>query len=337
MKLFKLLTPSLFCLAVLFSCSAKKSSSTDKKEIWIYASMYKEVIATYNPVLKEAFPNLDIKWFQGGSENIAAKLMAEYKGGKTKADILMTADLFFFMELKRLAKLKKIDMTQLSHVPQNYIDPDQQFFVDRFPVMVLAYNKSFIKDDMIPRSFSSLLDAKYKNKITMPSPLQSGTTLTTSLYMKNLFGLDYFKGLRANNILSSGGNGSTLARIQSGEKPIGIVLMENVLQAKHKGLINVEFVIPEEGAFLIPCPLAILNDTEHPKEVQKLMEWFMSKAATDLLVQGWIYSSLPNSKTPPGGPDFGSFKTQKWDIPTFEKWSTERQAIKKSFQKIILQ
>lgn len=94
----------------------------------------------------------------------------------------------------------------------------------------------------------------------MPSPMESGTALTAVIFLKQLLGDDYFKKLRANDILSSGGNGATMARVQySRTTPFAILLMENVLQAHEKGNKEVNFVIPTEGGIPIPSPLAVLS------------------------------------------------------------------------------
>jgi iron(III) transport system substrate-binding protein len=82
-------------LALCAACT-----KSNKKEIWIYTSTYKEVLALYEPQLKKDFPDVDIQWFQAGSEDVAARVNAELTGGGTKADLIMTSDLFYFRSSK---------------------------------------------------------------------------------------------------------------------------------------------------------------------------------------------------------------------------------------------
>ncbi|MCP5115677.1 MAG: hypothetical protein GY953_33030, partial [bacterium] len=71
----------LLLLLLVAGCGAPA-----KQEFWIYTSVYKDVYPFYEPGLTAAFPDVDFKWYQSGSEKIAARIMAEEKGGGTKAD-----------------------------------------------------------------------------------------------------------------------------------------------------------------------------------------------------------------------------------------------------------
>jgi iron(III) transport system substrate-binding protein len=321
----------LSAFVVLSSCSKKEDG---RVQLWVYTSIYKEVLATYDEALKKDLPDIEVKWFQSGSENVASKILAELSAGQTKADLMMTSDLFFYQELKD--KLLPLDPASVTALSSEMVDPDRRFAVMRFPVMVIAYNSTKLNGLPIPRSFKELLDPQYKGKIAMPSPLESGTALSTILYFSKLFSDDYFKGLRANDIISQGGNGATLSRIQSGEKPIGIVLMENVLQAREKGNTSVEFVIPEEGGLPMPSPLAIFASTAHPTHAQRLAAWMLGTTAQTLISKGWHYAALSNIPAPQGGPEWSTLKLQPWSLTGFETWGKEKQTIKDKFQETVL-
>ncbi len=329
MKLLKLGLLSGLCSLLFSACNSKQ-------DIWIYASTYKEVLALYKPYLEKKFPDLNIQFYQAGSENVAAKILAELQGGGTKADLIMTSDLFFYMELKKQGHLLSYKSEAASRIPSNYIDADGMFTITRFPVMGIAMNKEKAGSLPAPKSFKDLTNPIYKNKITMPSPLESGTALTTILYIHNLYGDDWFKGLRSNEILSAGGNGATMSRIQSGEKPIGILLMENILQAKEKGKHSVEFITPEEGALAIPSPIAILKSTKHPEHAKKILDWFLSDEAQELLIKGWVYSPIPGAKTPAGAPSWETLKLHPWSLSLFAEWNEKKQKIKDTFQSTVL-
>ncbi|MEE8523723.1 MAG: extracellular solute-binding protein [Thermoanaerobaculia bacterium] len=322
---------------LLLGCGGSSS-----KEFWIYTSVYKEVYPLFEPGLTEAFPAVEFKWYQSGSEKIAAKILAEEKGGGTRADLLMTSDLFFYQELKKLGRLLTLDGPVFEGVPTELRDPDGAFAVVRIPLMVLAYHREHVTGGDVPTSFEDLLDPKYEGRLAMPSPLESGSMLTTVLYLYQRFGEAYFEGLRGNDVLSAGGNGSTLSRIQSGERPVGMVLLENILQAKQRGLESVEFVIPEEGALPIPSPLAIFEPTadgDGSKEelARRVLDWFLSPAAREVVVQGWMHTAFPDDPPPNGAPAFGDLRLHPWDLATFERWGEQRQEVKSSFQRIVLQ
>jgi iron(III) transport system substrate-binding protein len=323
-----------FSLGFIFFSGCKEKEG---EKLTIYTSMYKEVIELYKPELKKAFPNLEIEWFQAGSENVASRVMAELQGGGTKADILFTSDIFFFQELKKMGLLLPLTaVSNLSKLDPSYVDADKTYAVTRFPVMVIAINTRKIAPADRPKSFKDLLNAKYKDKLTMPSPLESGTALASSLYFYNTLGQTYFEGLRKNNIVASGGNGAVLSRVKSGEKPVAIVLMENVLQAREKGDDWIEFIIPEEGALAIPSPIAIFKSSKKSDLSQKVFDWLLTDAAQEVLVKGWIYSPFPHAPAPNGAPAWSALKMYPWSLSSLEKWGEDRQKVKDLFQNIVL-
>lgn len=310
--------------------------TSDQREFWIYTSLYKDVYPLYEPGLARAFPGVGFKWYQSGSEKIAARVLAEEKGGGTKADLLMTSDLFFYQELERLGLLAELAGPNVEGLPQAYRDPDGAFAVHRFPLMVLAYNPQAVAEEEVPRSFEDLLDPRYAGRLTMPSPLESGSTLTTTLYLYHAFGPSYFEGLRANDVLAAGGNGSTLARIQSGERPVGLVLMENVLKAQERGQTSADWVIPREGALAIPSPAAILKRTRDVELARRVLDWFFSDEGRAVVVRGWMYSAFHDDPPPAGAPPWSELTLHPWDLETFEAWSEKRQEVKSLFQATVM-
>jgi iron(III) transport system substrate-binding protein len=324
----------ILSLMLFISCTEKKSS---KPTITIYTSTYKEVIALYEPKLKEKFPDIHIEWFQAGSEKVASRLSAEFSGGGTPADIIMTSDLFFYQELKDANKLLAIKSALLDKWPARDLDNERKIVVTRYPVMVMAVNNKHLSKDKYPKNFKDLAHPQFKDKLTMPSPLESGTALTTIVFFFNQLGETFFTELRKNNILSAGGNGATLSRIKSGERPVGIVLLENILQDKELNKTDwIDFIIPEEGALPMPSPMAILSSTDQPEAAQKVLEWFLEAEAQNILIKGWVYSPLDEAATPNGAPEWATLKLQNWSFDLFKEWTAQRQLVKDNFQKIVL-
>ena len=324
----------LFCCAVLFFSACSRQSP---KEFWIYTSIYKDVYPLYQAKLKKRFPDVVFRWYQAGSEKIAAKILAEQKGGRTRADMLLTADLFFFMDLKASGSLLPLQGQAMAELAENHRDPDSYFAISHYPLMVIAYHRDSFKEIELPKSLKDLADPKYREKLTMPSPLESGSALTTALYLHQLYGEAYFRSLRENEILASGGNGATLSRIQSGERPLGLVLLENVLKAQSRGQTGVDYLFPSEGALPVPAPIAALKSGKDAELANRVVNWFLSEEGQRVVVEALIYSPHPKVAAPKGAPAWEDIKRYPWNLATFEAWRAHRQDVKSSFQQIVLQ
>ncbi|MGK5081794.1 hypothetical protein WDW37_00690 [Bdellovibrionota bacterium FG-1] len=114
------------------------SGCHSKKAIWIYTSLYKEVITDMRPAIERAFPGVEIRWFQGGSENVAARVNTELFAGRTQADLILTSDPFWYLELKKASRLLPYDSVAAREVPKEWVDPDHAFVTCRIPVVVMG-------------------------------------------------------------------------------------------------------------------------------------------------------------------------------------------------------
>ena len=88
--LYSLLAILLLTLALTAGCGGetKKPAQAPAKpagpsgKLMIYTSMFPDIIEAVKPELKKAFPNLDVQWFQAGSEQVMTKLAGEIEAKK---------------------------------------------------------------------------------------------------------------------------------------------------------------------------------------------------------------------------------------------------------------
>jgi iron(III) transport system substrate-binding protein len=311
--------------------------SNQQDSVWIYASIYKEVIAELDAALKETHPDITISWYQSGSENVAARLNAELASGGSKADLIMTSDPFWFEELKHEGHLLPYESPLGSLLPAHYRDPDFYFVINRIPVGVIAYETTSISRTDAPTNWEDLTLPRWKGKLCMPSPLESGTALTFISQLVRLKGWSYFAALKKNQLLSSGGNSAVIQKIETKERPIGIVLLENVLQAKKRGA-PIEIVYPKDGVILVPSPIAILKTTKHLKKSQTVYDFFLSEEAQKIFLKANVYAPLLPAQAPEGARSFEEIQKTvfTWDATVLSDLEKEKFVTKKLFTEMIL-
>lgn len=310
---------------------------TKKKEIWIYTSLYKEVIAEMTPMLEKAVPGVKIQWYQGGSENIASKVSAELSAGKAKADLILTSDPFWYEELKEAGKLLTYESPLAKNVQKDFSDPTHAYMAVRLPVMVIGYNSDAIKPADLPKTWKDLALTKYKNKLAMPSPMESGTAFMTAALLSKKYGWDIFKDLRKNEILAAGGNSSVINRLETKEKVIGIVLLENILKAWGKGS-PVRPIYPEDGAIPISSPTAIMKDTDNPEDAKKVYDWFFTDEAQKSIIKCGMYSLLPGMPSPENALPYEQMraKMMPWSESVLLSLFKSRDEIKSHFNETVM-
>lgn len=339
MRLRRLLatTACSLLIASLVSCGGGEQ----KPVVTIYTSIYENVIAQMAPLLEQQFPDIEVRWHQSGSEEIAAKVNSEIAAGQIRADIIMTSDPFWYEELKNGGYLLQYESPAASEIPEELKDPENYFVTVRMPVMVMAANSQKLTPEQMPASFQSLASPEWKNRITMGNPLQSGSMFTSVAALSEKYGWEYFEALRQNEMIAAGGNSAVLSRVSSGEKDAGIILLENLLEAKKKNPdLPVATIYPEDGSILVPSPIAIVKTSESSEAAKQIYDFMFSDEGQRAIVEGNMYSPFDKIAPPPGARPWSAVYANTlvgWSPEYLRETLGRRDEIKDQFQRIMLQ
>jgi iron(III) transport system substrate-binding protein len=324
---------ALICIAglsLLTGCSRRK-------EIWIYTSLPKDVIAEMVEPLQAAVQGADVKWYQSASDMVASRLTSEAEAGNMKADLVLTTDPLWYVEQKRKGRLLSYDSPAARDLPAEYRDADRAFAAMRLSVMVMGYNSTMIKPAEVPERWKDLIGAKGEGKVSMATPLDSPQTFVALSMLSKLFGWDYFASLRKGRMVAEGTQSSVLTRIESGERPIGILPLESALRASaHNRSIKVSY--PQDGAVLVPGLIAILKDTGDPEIAQRVYDWFFSSEGQKAVIRGGFYSPLSKSATPEGARPWAELQPSlaPWTTNTLIEMLSTRDQVRARFSEVVL-
>lgn len=335
-RFFRLLSVALSLAVSSLLMSCKFGGGDDKQTVWIYTSLYKDTVDDVQKKLKEKFPEIEVQFFQAGSEEVAAKVSAEELAGGTRADVLIFSDRFWFEEMAQKGRLLAFKPKRSELVPDGVKSADGYYSAVSYPLMVIVYNGEAIAEKDAPKSFKDLADPKFKGKITTGSPLSSGTNFTTVAFLQKAYGWDYFKALRANDVISEGGNSAVLRRVETKERPIGWILLENVLRLKET---KIKVVFPEDGAILQTNVLGLVKKETSREPAQKIADWFFSEEGQAAMTRSFMYATVPGTSAPVGAkPQDEMMKSVRpWSKEIVKEMMTNREAIKEEFAKIVLQ
>jgi len=294
------------------------------QELWVYSSLYKEVAAAIEAAFEKRYPHIDVKTFQAGSEKLQAKIEAEQTAGRLQADILLTSDPFWGLVLDQRGLL--LDRKDRKAVETNY-----------YSLMVLVAHRN-LDPSKRPTSFMDLQSPSFRGIVQMGSPLESGTTYSTVAHLSEKYGWKYFEQLRANGIAAAGGNSTVIQKVETGEKKVGIVLLENALAAIKRGS-PLEVIYPQDGGILIPSVQMIFKDTRNKQAAELFADFMLGDEAQLIMTKGFIYSVLRHVPSPEGAKSLAEvMKDSPLWTPTFlVKAATESKDIKKKFSHLILE
>jgi iron(III) transport system substrate-binding protein len=282
-------------------------------EVWIYTSMYRHVVDALEPVLKEALPNVTVRWFQAGSEKVLSRLEAELASGGTQADLLAVSDPFLYARFKAEGRWLRYASPNAQRTPRALVDLDGDYQAMRLSTMVLVHARG----TPAPEGFAALTQPAFKGEVALGDPLTSGTAFTWSVFLE---APGYFAALRANGARLAGGNAAVLQKVEGGEAKVGVLLLENALVARGKGS-PIEVVWPSDKAVLIPGELGILRSSRNPVAAKAVVDVLLGPRAQQALVGlGDMHSVDPRLPGPRGEPGLEVLleRTRPWSPALLE-------------------
>lgn len=282
-RLASLVMGTVMILLAMVSCSKSSGGKNNDDKIVIYSSSedYRNEFALN--MLKEKFPDYDIKLEYYTTGDLAAKLKAE--GRDTECDIVMEME-SSYMAMLGDTVCKLDDIVDFSVYMEDLVPESHRYVpwyllsgcivVDR--IALEAANLP------VPVSYDDLLKSEYKDMISMPNPKSSGTGYIFLLNMVNERGEDaafaYFDQL-AENVLQFTSSGSgPMQAVTSGEAKIGLGMTLHAAKEITEGT-KIEIHFFEEGAPYTTYSSAIIEGRQDNEKVREVFQYFVNEVTPE--------------------------------------------------------
>ena len=314
------------------------SGCNSQDTLWIYSSIRHSSEDSLKQAFARQFPSTQIKWYSAGSEKIAQTLEAERATSSERADLVVTADPFWFFANKKKGLFRPYESAANRSKLASLNDPEHNFAAVRLMTFAIAYNPKKITAADAPHSWKDLLLPKWKGKISIPNPLESGTTFAFVALISKLYGKEYIEALKRNEVEVGTTSDTILARMAAGDRPIGVLLIEDALRAKRNGQ-SVQSIYPEDGAIAIPGYVAVLKSTKVPPVALQAYDFFFSDTVQAIFLENGMHSPLNPMTAPAGAKPWSQIHWQnvEWSEAWLSDIVTSREEIKKSFTALFLE
>lgn len=268
MRKLKLL---LIILSVVFIAGCTKKADS----VVIYTSMEEERNQVLREMVKEAFPDLDVKVQYMATGNSAAKIKNE--GENVEADIVLDLETAHMESVKEnFANLKDIDTSMYL----DGINTDDNYLIwIKYTMNLIIDEEYFDEHDLkVPKTYKDLLKPEYKNLIAMPDPKTSGTGYAFYLNVVNIMGekkaIEYFKDLKENlREFTTSGSGPTNL-LKQGEIAIALGMTMQGVEAINDGY-DFKIVELDSGSPYNTTSCGIIKGKESNENVKEVFEWLI--------------------------------------------------------------
>jgi iron(III) transport system substrate-binding protein len=248
---------------------------------------------------------------------------------------MISSDRFWYEDLAQQGKLHLYRSPKISEMDPSLKNPDGFYSTLSIPVMVLCYNQDALKQAP-PATFKELTDAKWKDLVSSGSPLASGTNFTTMAFLQRAYGWEYFNALKKNGFIAEGGNSAVVRRLQSGERPVGKVLLENILRFQDQDT-RLKVVFPADGAVIHNNVVAITKKDGDRSLAEKVVDWLYEQKGQEAMVRSFMYSPFKGFAAPKGAPALEDVlaKSFPWTPQVLKEIGENRSQLKEKFTEII--
>jgi iron(III) transport system substrate-binding protein len=211
-----------------------------------------------------------------------------------------------------------------------------------------AYNPQVLKESDIPRQWSDLADPRWKGKIEMWDPAESGTAMLF-LEAALLRAIQDGKGEEAGweyltsfykNLKRYTVEGKPAFNVARGETLIGIHFEHQVLEflAEQSGgsqqvanvTQNIRWYLPDRSPVIVD-PIALVRGAPHPENGRKFIDFVLSEEG-QRIVNRFCYTMNPHLP-PPRGLDMTLEQVLKKAMPLDPEWMSQKyDAVRKRWQ-----
>ncbi len=259
------------------------AAATKEAKVVYYTSTDVSVAEKLGAAFEEKYPGIHIQVERSGSERVYQRIGHEYTSGIYNADVIETSDASNFLTFKEqnwLTPAVPEDVAKLW--PEKDKDPDGQYAAFRATLTVLAYRSDLVKPEDVPKTWTDLLDPKYKNKLVKSHPGYSGNVMTSTYALSQLLGWDYFQKLGQQGVMQVQSSTEPPKTLAQGERAIEADGNEyNVFILQDKG-VPLKVVYPAEGTSIAFGNAAILIHAPHPNAAKLFYAFMFTQEAQQL-------------------------------------------------------
>jgi iron(III) transport system substrate-binding protein len=255
-------------------------------------TMYSNAPTDDNAALVGAFEKkygIKVNLYRASSEEIRQRALTEAGAKRFDVDfILNNAPAMEAMAGERL--LQEVNSPYLADVMPRAIPPHRQWIGFCLNVLVAAYNTDLVKKAELPKSYSDLIDPRWKGRIAIAAD-DSEWFAGLMGALGEEAGVKLFRQIAASNGFSARKGHTLLTNlVAAGEAPLALTVFNYTAeQLKKRGAPVDWFVI--EPLISMPNSVAVARMAPHPSAAVLMFDFMLSDAQRILADRDYVATS----------------------------------------------
>ena len=261
-----------------------------------------------------------------GGEAVLRRFLQEYQAGQAGADVITMSDSGAATGLARRGVFVPFKPDGFDKVVEGAKDKDGAWIAQRVGLIGMPVRTDLMVEKDRPKTWSDLKDARFKGKMVMADPSFTAIQLTVVGMLSQRLGWDFYKALRANDIMIVQGHQQIYKTMQQGERVLGAEGSDPRSFNEGKDLLNQALIYPTEGVFTVSSPVAVIKNAKNPNAAKLFAQFMLSEVAQKIVAANAIHSSRVDIAPPAGQPALSEVKFIPIDVDYIEKNGRELKA-----------
>jgi iron(III) transport system substrate-binding protein len=234
-----LLAVALYSSKPVLAQDAKLIDAAKKEggRVVIYGSIENDTMDLIAAPFKKK-TGIEVDYWRAAANKVMDRVTSESRAGKPQADVVLTTTSTMKL-IQKDGLLAKYDSPSAKFFPKTVIDPNLGPAY-RSTVIGVVYNTSLVKPSEAPQSLEDIVKPQYKGKVVFPDPSQHTTTAQWLNSLQKIMGKEkadkFIHELAASKPLLVSSLTPAGERITTGETPLGVAFLKNVVFYGKKGV-----------------------------------------------------------------------------------------------------
>ncbi|WP_281690342.1 ABC transporter substrate-binding protein [Pseudonocardia thermophila] len=241
---------------------------------------------------------INVELVRLNSSGLYNRIIAEAGANQLPADVISLSEAGLYNDLRERGIIAAHKVANFADLPADRRAGDGSWYSVINLVTTIAYNNKVVPADQAPRSWADLLDPRWVGKIGTNHIHAGGASYTTFTFLKDKYGLDYWRDLAAQKPLLTDGVGALTDQLSRGEIAVSINHLGTVKTAIENGQ-PLSIVYPSDGVPTSQERLGMSATAPHPNAAKLYLEWTQSVHGGNVIAEAsGEYPTNPKAAPP---------------------------------------
>ncbi len=269
-------------------------------KLWWYTSLPESEAREFLRRFQVQHPYITVHLVRGSTFEIVRRIDRELARGQVQADVVHVLDPGVFDDLRRRGELYAYESPDAPAIPAQYQEPGQ-WAAMRAVTVCIAFDTRRLTLEEVPQTWPELLEERWRGRIGLKDAQTGGSAYAQYYLLREEYGASFWRSMAAQNPHLFRSSADTLRALEAGDIDLaGGILGYSVYQAALEGQ-PVQAVWPRDGVPMTIGPLAVLSRAPHPHAAILFVDYALSRAGQQAIVEISSCFSLRADVSPPPG------------------------------------